>query len=570
MLQFPVKTLPVWTLACCLLNTAGVYGATGTTGAPGAPRKKANAPVQQTEWAYRVESGDTLLALQARWLRPGARWQTLQKLNRVADPRRLQPGSVLRFPLALLREEPLSAEVLHSHGQAWLERADGTRQVLQAAAAVVAGDVLVTGEQSSLSLRFADGSRSQLGPHSRLRLERMVRLGASTAVQTRLRLDSGAVDSQVTPNPVQPGAPHFELRSPVINLGVRGTEFRARSDGIVAQAEVLQGKVAAGPHTVAEGYGVSASASGVSAPRALLPAPDLSALPALVQRLPLQWDLAAAASGAAVVRYRAQLYALKPAEHLVLDGLFEQARVTWADKPADGSYALRVRAVDASGLEGHDARLAFILKAQPEPPFLLRPRSLERLSDEQITLAWSRNPQATSVKLQVASRADFSALLLERDGLTDTELRVALPLGTWHWRLAAVAANGDAGPWGDALSFERFEPPPPPPVPPPPAPGAQAPKPAEEGVMLNWSSAPGMGVSYQVQVARDAAFTDLVMDQKTQRTELLLAKPESGVYYVRLRSIGADGRAGAYGSTQVLEVPRTLWWLWLLPLLLLL
>ena len=565
MLQFPVKTLPMWTLACCLLSTSGVYGATGATGAPGAPRKKANAPVQQTEWAYRVESGDTLLALQARWLRPGARWQDVQKLNRVADPRRLRPGSVLRFPLALLREEPLSAEVLHSHGQAWLERADGTRQVLQAAAMVVAGDVLVTGEQSSLSLRFADGSRSQLGPHSRLRLERMVRLGASTAVQTRLRLDSGAVDSQVTPNPAQPGAPRFELRSPVINLGVRGTEFRARSDGIVAQAEVLQGKVGAGPHTVAEGYGVSANASGVSAPRALLPAPDLSALPALVQRLPLQWDLAAAPGAA---RYRAQLYVLQPTERMVLDGLFDQVRVGWPDKLSDGPYELRVRAADADGLEGLDARRAFVLKAQPEPPFLLRPRAGERLSDEQVTLAWSRNTQAPSVKLQVANSVDFKQPLLEREGITDGELRLALPLGTWQWRLAAVAAGGDVGPWSDALSFERIERPPPPPL--PSAPSAQAPKPADEGVMLNWSSAPGMGVSYQVQVARDAAFTDLVMDQKTQRTELLLAKPESGVYYVRLRSIGADGRAGAYGSTQVIEVPRTLWWLWLLPLLLLL
>lgn len=539
--------LPIWALACCLCSA---HAAPPTV------------PPRADEWAYRVQPGDTLIGLQTRLLRPGARWQSLQKLNRVANPLRLRPGSVLRIPLALLREEPASAEVLHSHGEVWLERPGSPRQPLVAATALVAGDVLLTGPQSSLSLRYADGSRSLLGPNSRVLLERLARLGASGAFDTRLRLDSGAVDTRVAPAPAGQPAPRFELRTPVVNLGVRGTEFRARTDGSVAQAEVLQGRVAAGPQAVPPGFGVAASPAGVSPPVPLLAAPELSDVPERVDRVPLQFALGRV-SGA--VRYRAQIYDTQPVQSLLLDGLFEQALAAWIDSPADGRYELRVRGANADGIEGHDARRAFTIKARPEPPILLRPRSGERFNSDQVTLAWSRNPQAASYKLQLSTRADFSPLLLQREGLSDSEVRLAVPLGTLYWRLAAVLADGDTGPWGDALSFERFEDPPL-----PPAPAALPPQPAADGLLLSWSASPLTGASYQVQVARDPAFTERVLDQKTVKAEVLLPKPEPGAYHVRVRTIGADGRAGTYGSTQVVEVPRSWWWLWLLPLLLLL
>jgi hypothetical protein len=77
-------------------------------------------------------------------------------------------------------------------------------------------------------------------------------------------------------------------------------------------------------------------------------------------------------------------------------------------------------------------------------------------------------------------------------------------------------------------------------------------------------------VRYQVQVARDAQFTPLVLDVNTAATELLLPKPEPGRYHVRLRTVTPDGRSGSFGSAQVVEVPGGYGWLWFLPLLLLL
>lgn len=532
------------------------------------------------DWLYRIERGDTLIGLQERLMRPDADWRVVQRLNRIADPHRLQPGRTLRIPVALLREEAAAAEVLHAHGEVWLERPGAARQPLAAAASVGAGDVVVTGAQSSVSLRFADGSRTQLGPNGRLLVDRHVRLGASGGVDTRLRLEAGGAEAQVpraepattssTSTPTQPArptrpAPRFELRTPVVNLGVRGTEFRGRVDGDRTLAEVVQGRVAAGPQTLEAGFGTVATAAGVAPPRALLAAPDLAGVPERIERVPLQLRLPRLEGARAM---RAQVYDTATPPRLLLDGVFDQPLAAWTDDLPDGRYELRVRASDTDGIEGQTARRVFTLKARPEPPFLLRPRAGDKTTDESVTLAWARNPQAARYRVQVAPQADFASPTLQRDDVEGTELRVAVPLGTHHWRVAAVRADGDVGPWGDGQVFERVAVPPPPP--PPSAPGAQKAAAGEQGIVVTWAASPVPGASYQVQVARDAAFTQIVLDERTPRTEAVVPKPEPGLYHVRVRTIGADGRAGAFGGGQEIEVPSTWpWWLWLLPLLLL-
>ena len=520
------------------------------------------------DWAHRIEPGDTLIGLQARLLRPGASWRALQQRNRIADPRRLRPGSTLLIPLALLREVPGSVEVLHVHGQVWLER-QGQREDLAAAALLRIGDVVVTGAQSSASLRFADGSRTGLGANSRLRIERHVQLGGSGPVDTRLRLDAGNVTTQVPP--ARP-TPRFEIRTPVINLGVRGTEFRTRVDTDRTTAEVLQGRVAIGSQPVQAGYGAVADARGVGPARALPAAPDVSAVPALLDRLPLRLPLPAGAQ-----RYRLQLADAREPLQTLFDGLFDPP---WAQGPSDlpdGRYTLRLRVASADGLEGVDASRELQVAARPEPPFLLRPRAGQAISEAEVAFAWARNPEAAHYRLQVAGQAGFEPPLLDLPGLAAPQAQLALPLGAYRWRVVSVRANGQAGPWSDAQGFSRVDPPPPPPTQatqptsPAAAPANQPPRLDDDALVLRWAASALPGASYQVQVARDAAFEQTMLDERTRSTEQVLARPEAGVYHVRVRVIDADGRPGAFGAAQVIEVPSsTRWqWLWLLPLLLL-
>ena len=58
-------------------------------------------PVAPDEWHYRIAPGDTLIGLGRQYLDGPQRWREVQTLNRIKDPYRLVPGSVVRLPLRL-------------------------------------------------------------------------------------------------------------------------------------------------------------------------------------------------------------------------------------------------------------------------------------------------------------------------------------------------------------------------------------------------------------------------------------------------------------------------------------
>ncbi len=510
---------------------------------------------------YRVQLGDTLIAL----LRDGADWASVQRANNVADPKRLQPGRLLRIPAHLLREQLALAEVVHAYGSVTVTRAaTETAIALGGGENLAAGDVVRTGAQSSTTLRFVDGARVLLRPDSELKVERLAqsRAGASTT----LRLERGSADSVVPPARGASAPSRYEMRTPQANLGVRGTEFRAAADGGATRVEVLEGRIGArgggtgaaarAESQVGAGFGAVSVGGGMAAPRALPAAPTLAGLPERVERLPLRlsWQ------GAAATRVRAQVLTAEEPPRLVLDGVFDAAPARWSEDIADGRYELRVRAIDGDGLEGRDTRAAFMLKARPEPPFIAAPAPGGRTIDDSVRLAWTRNAAAARVRLQVADTADFAQPRIDRIDLDAAEARIALPLGTHHWRVASILASGDEGPFSDAHSFTRTLPP----AAPPPA----EPQKNDDGLLLRWPSTAPAGTRWQVQVARDAAFTPLVSEDTVTEPQLLLRDPPAGTYFLRVKTIDADGFAGSFGQAQQIEVPRSPWWWLVVPALL--
>lgn len=542
--------------------------------------------VPQDLWSYRIARGDTLVRIAAAQLGPGSDWRRLQKLNRIANPRRLQPGQALNIPLAWLRVQPVRAEVLHVQGEVRVQRAGATPEAVAAGATLGSGDLLLAGPDSALALKFADGSRLLVRPQTQVRFERLVHVGAAGVPDTRLRLDSGSIDSRV--QPAVPGR-RYEIGTPSVNLGVRGTEFRTQVEpqSQVTWVEVIEGSVAAGTGTTtgaATGAGASAAASrqptaaiaagfgavaqpgqALSTPYRLLEAPDLAGVPPLLERVPLRlaWRALAGASS-----YRAQVYpdpatagntAADAGQRLLLDGRFNEAAARWTDLP-DGRYELRVRGIDAQGLEGRDARQAFVLKARPEPPFTRQPRASATLHGDAAQFAWTQAEGIASYRFQLSEGDDFSTPRLNLNGLTGVEHSFSLPPGQYRWRVGSVRADGDAGPFGDPQAFTL--------KPVPPAPPVQPPQLSADGIVLRWGAGEA-GQRYELQLARDTAFTDLVLQQPSDIPEATLALPPPGRYLVRVRAIDADGFAGPWGGAQQIEVPHSRWWL-LFPAVLLL
>lgn len=528
---------------------------------------KAAPPARDAEWTYRIQPGDSLLTLSDALLEPEYSWRELMRHNRIADPQRLRPGSTLRMPIAWLRREASVARVIHLQGEVSLQRGSGAPSALALGQELRAGDRLSTGAQGAVSLRFVDGSRLLISPGTRLGIEELLVHGRSAIPVMRLKLDAGSVENKVQPNPAQP--PRYEIRSPNLNLGVRGTEFRVQADAASSRAQVIEGKVsalqAAGELPIPAGFGALAR-PGEAKPslQALLPPPDLSGLPARLERLPpgLAWRPLAGASG-----YRAQVFASgsEAQQQLLAEAVVSQSQALWpalAEQP-DGRYQLRVRGIDTQGHEGLSAEASFELKARPEPPFLQTPASAAALYGEQVRFSWTRALAAQRYRLQVAADASFAApQLFDQDGLNNTEQTVTLQPGTYHWRLASIArkadGSADPGPFSDAQTFTLR--------PLPPSPAVQAPEIGDQ-IVLRWRAVPGM--SYQLQWASDAGFSQGLKAWDSPEAQASLERPAPGRYYLRVRSVDAHGQPGPWGNVQQLDVPYSRW-LWLLPLGLLL
>jgi hypothetical protein len=582
------------------------HAASPSAATPGPSQSTATASADTYE--YPVVTGDTLIDLQERLLRPGATWRDVQRINGVRNPRRLVPGSTLRIPLALLRQQPLTAEVVHAYGEVTVQRGDAGARRLEGGDTLATGDLVKTGPQSSATLRFGDGSRVLLRADTRLVIERSIALGSdkkrsglpdgdARVIDTQLRLEAGSADTKVPEaasvdkrNTAAGTSPksRMNIRTPVANLGVRGTEFRTRADAQSMSVEVLQGRVAAAAASTGKpeadlavdaGFGTTATPSGVKPPVALLAAPDLSGTPARVERVPLALTWATLPGAA---RYRARVFSPDAPERVLLEGLFENAQALWTQDLPDGEYRLNVRAADAAGLEGRDAVQAFVLKARPQAPFPNQPAPGAQISDTGVSFGWTRNQQARAYRLQIAplisagggATADFSKPLADTSELEDNQLTVSLPLGSYQWRVASLRGSSqspDQGPWSDAQTVVRI-------APPPPAaaaastssvPTALPPTLVNDGMLLRWGET--QAASYRVQVARDAAFSQLLVNETTPKAQWLFNRPEGGTYYVRVSTISSAGVAGPFSDTQVIEVPSTRpWWLWLLPALVLL
>lgn len=523
------------------------------------------------DWNYRIARGDTLIGISAEWLERPDDWPKLQKLNRITNPRRLPPGGTLRIPFALLKKGAQVARVIFVRGRVTVARqgaAPGAAErPLALGDGIGARDVIRTDAQASVSLRFADGSRLLIGPGSQVNVVRMLEIGRSALPDAVLDIQRGDAEVHIVPN----AGRRFELRTPAMNLGVRGTSFRARVDagGRAAGVEVLDGRVAAAAGAdevqIGAGFGVlSVAGEPIRPPRPLLAAPSLvdgrspwSALPVRVAWQPL----------AGAVGYRVQVLADAADERLLLDGRVDAPAAQWADLP-DGRYRLRVRGIDAAGLEGLDAQVPLVVKARPFAPAPRLPAPDSSVIGPSVPFEWAAAEGAVRYRLQVARDADFRDLVVDDASLTTTRRAVDLPAGRYHWRLGSIAAGrdgaDDAGPPGPPQAVEVRQIPPPLPL--------DEPANAPGGVQLRWP-APPAGHAVRLQIAEDPDFRRLAVDRTLTGSDAtaFLAELGPGRYHVRARLVAPDGTTGPYGPARTFDIglpPISPWWVlpfgWLL------
>lgn len=511
----------------------------------------AQTAIPASEFLYVARPHDTLIGLGRRLLREPRRWRELQTRNRIVNPRRIPLGTPIRIPYVWLRTTPEAATVAGVSGSVLLDGAP-----LSQGQSVPQGAVLRTGKDGSVTLDLADGSVITLQKSSELSLDEMQRIDSvDGAHDTRLQLRSGRLQTVVKPHG---DVGRFEIHTPVAVSAVRGTQFRTAFDAasLDATTETLEGTVGvtstAAAVAVPADFGTRVERTGAPlAPLRLLPPPDLSGLSGTntAPQLHLQWQPIAGAA-----RYRVQLAPDADFHTLTADTDLAVTQLT-LPAPPEGNFWLRVRSIDALGLEGPDAVKAMRQHLLPTPPVPRAPRPGARIVGTRASFSWSSVTGATHYRWQLARDGQFDMPLRQRDieDATSVEIDGIAP-GPYQWRIAGIDAQGEAGDWSTPQPFTQR----------PNPPSVEPPLLTRHTLEIRWDGAAAS--RYHVQVARDIAFRKLVADREVDGPSLSIRRPHAGAYYVRVQLADPGASADPFGTPRQFEVPLRLWLRILLPL----
>ena len=511
--------------------------------------------------AHRVVTGDTLEVLAARYLGDRSRWTALQSHNKVDDPFRLRPGSVLEIPACLLRAAAASVEFVQGDVRRTrsldhlADSADATPEPVQKGQQLQEGDALKVPANAFVSVRLADGSLVRVQSESDVELRQMRHKGRAGSLQSVLDLREGSVEASVPrQSSTQPhGERRFEIRTLAASTSVRGTQFLVLTDrqGQTAAA-VDEGSVAvqAGQPSalLKPGQGLAVAANGsLGKPTPMLDAPDVSAWPAVAEdagwvSLPLP-----VMKGA--VRYQVVIAHDKDLTQIVRSGLFTQspARLTGVD---DGDYIAAIRAIDANGIPGKRSFHALRVKAHPVPPLYESPEPGATIGLGQHGLQCTKVAEASAYRIQVsAADGSFAQPVIDASDLKDCTLPASalakLPAGSYQWRVGSIRTlnNGqpDAGPFAAPQTLKLAQAP-------------QSPElqmggsPGEGSRNIRWQGEEGM--RYHIVVASEPGFAAPMVDTWVTQPQWSTQDLPAGSYYLQMQVEDANGLRSNFSTAR--------------------
>ncbi|RFU49905.1 FecR domain-containing protein [Paraburkholderia sp. DHOC27] len=428
-------------IAALIVAPAATYAATATH--PHHP-----ATPQAVYVTYVTSQGDTLYEIAQRYLRNPHDWTVLSRLNGVPAPRHLQAGVTLRLPAALLRQDQQAAHVVAASGP--VERAfdDGPFTPLAAGMTLGEGDRVRTGHEGFVTLELEDGTHVTVSQDATVVIGTLRVTALTGATDRVIQLHQGEVDSEVTHATKKDD--RFQIRSPSVVAGVRGTRFRVDYDGGAQRTavEVLDGAVGVDPASiaapppgvplrdsqqlVAAHFGnVSDAGGAVGVPVALLPAPALLEPGKVQDGKTVAFDLVAQAQA---VGYRVQIARDADLLDLIRDQRVSEPHADFGDL-ADGTYFVRIAALGHDGLEGLPQTYAFERRQLG-----LAASAEARPGSRDYTFRWfvSRAGVATRFRFVLGTTADLGTPLVDRTDLPAGEIVVTdLPRGVYYWTVIA-------------------------------------------------------------------------------------------------------------------------------------
>lgn len=135
-------------------------------------------------------------------------------------------------------------EITLSLGEAWVVDDKGERREVRAQGAVHEGEAIETSASGHVHVRLVDGGLISVRPNSRLRIAEYGDPARGGAV--RLQLEHGRARS-ITGRYGESDRSRFRLNTPIVAIGINGTDFLVDSNREVTQVAVFSGSIIAAP-----------------------------------------------------------------------------------------------------------------------------------------------------------------------------------------------------------------------------------------------------------------------------------------------------------------------------------
>lgn len=396
-------------------------------------------PQNDSIW-YVIRRGDTLYGLSRSFLVPERRWEALLRLAAIRDPKRLPVGRKLLIPRTWLRFKVEPARLAGYRGTVSLAMS-GRTITPSVGIAIVEGAEIATAGNSFATLLLADHSQVVIPSQSRVRVRELRRILLTGAIDYRIDVEQGRLETRVTP--IEQPSGRYQIRTPISMTAVRGTEFRVSFEDQhrAAATEVLAGTVAFSPSESETGlrlersFGATLDREGGSHIERLLAAPDLEEPPALQTKDAVEFRVRKL-EGA--IRYRAVIasdagFIDNIAEQFSDDGAF-----ALADTP-NGNLFVRVSAIAASGLEGMAQSYSFQRR-------LASIRGSVEPVDDGYRFRWAgAGGGVRRYRFQLRRDTPQGALVVDEVALTSDALTLRrLKAGVYYWRVGlAQLEDGD-------------------------------------------------------------------------------------------------------------------------------
>lgn len=388
---------------------------------------------------YKVVRGDTLIGLADKYLIRAGDYRIVQKRNRIADPKAIPVGTVLKLPRSLLKFQPASARLSSVKGQV-TAIVEGAAKAVANGESLTEGHSLKTAGGSFASLLLEDGSRVSVPSNTDLKVVRLRRYLLDSALDFDFQVDRGSARSKVAP--LKSSNDRYQVRTPKAVSAVRGTDFQTRFDDLSNRdfAEVDEGALAVGvlggkELAVPAGNGLAVNADGSTVAEALLPPLDIAGAGRLQNQATVRFALDPASG---VSRIRTSIAKDAGFEEQIADAVVAGESADFGALE-DGNYFFRARGVSANGLEGLHSTYAF-------------KRRLNSISgaagstDDGWVFKWSGEGRGTiRYNFQLFRGSTDGAAMVDETGLATQQIILSeLPDGDYYWRIGAVQyADGE-------------------------------------------------------------------------------------------------------------------------------